>query len=1148
MVVLIISECSGSAIESSQSVLDTYLPRIGSRIWSGPISSEGLDTLRKKLAQKTKKNTSLVCYRIKGTKRLVPVWSLGNTRKFNSRWHVSIKESGLTEKRYDRPLTHMQKAIMYAAEMAGYLHDIGKATALFQNKLRSKTDGFHSDPIRHEYVSHLLLEELCKDVRTDGEWLALLADEDSARETIGRLMKKLEDGAEEKIRELKKVASKYVEEQKGGGSCQNPNADYPPIQGFLYDGCGRREKSLELMAVIAGIVLTHHRLAAGAYWNDDGDLWPVTRNHVTLQQESDARWCQNLTFAADLRPLTEEGAWISALATCAKRLQGLLEETDLINNPDFPIMGFLYGRNPMMLADHRVSSVGNQQSGDRQDILYANTNRMTGVLAQPLAEHLLKTGRYARRNLLALTCRRDALPALLENDLPEGIVRPREKKDSPFRWQVDARNIVSKHMKKLGDDVSSGFFGILMAGTGTGKTKAAPIIMRAASGDRLRYSLALGLRTLTLQSGDEYVRDLMLPEDAVNVVIGSELAQALHRIGSEDEEQPDRDQQSQQVMARQILEDHPPASKDRGTEGEYGDLEDIVVPLGSRGRYTLPSSYDSLLPEGERARNLLAAPILVSTIDTLMPVADARRGRHLNAFLRVATSDLILDEIDDYSEEDLVAIGRLVFLCGAYGRRLILSSATISPTISKTLFRAYRDGYRMYCRQNGIEVQISCGWFSEHKDVSRIQQITDINTFAEEHNKVARKIAESLRASTPRRRVRIGDTDSVSDGRVEAEYFDRVIDHVQTMHRINSLVDPKSGKRLSLGIVRWNNVKPSIQFVEHLLKQGLGKGVDFRVIAYNGTLLPVTRFETEKLLDGMLKRKGDEDPVFRYPAVRDLLDHSKSDDCMIIVSSTSIEEVGRDHDFDWAITEPCSTRSIIQMAGRVRRHRFQPYNLDNVCILAKPLRFYTNRLSGKEGRVLAYPGVETPVIGNRRDPETAKFVLDSYDAHDLYDVEQWSNGITAADVVLSEQSDSNLIHVETRKLTQYLESGFDCALSVADAYSVFNMMICDYHPSQRQFRRNTGAEEVIVCVPNENNTIEALEWKNNKLFSINHRIQPINISDANVLPKVNVAATHESLKRKIDYKLITRYELLSFAIRRQEKKIRLNPLLGAYVA
>jgi len=37
--------------------------------------------------------------------------------------------------------------------------------------------------------------------------------------------------------------------------------------------------------------------------------------------------------------------------------------------------------------------------------------------------------------------------------------------------------------------------------------------------------------------------------------------------------------------------------------------------------------------------------------------------------------------------------------------------------------------------------------------------------------------------------------------------------------------------------------------------------------------------------------------------------------------ATPVEEVGRDHDFDWAVIEPSSYRSIIQLAGRILRHR-----------------------------------------------------------------------------------------------------------------------------------------------------------------------------------------------------------------------------------
>ena len=45
--------------------------------------------------------------------------------------------------------------------------------------------------------------------------------------------------------------------------------------------------------------------------------------------------------------------------------------------------------------------------------------------------------------------------------------------------------------------------------------------------------------------------------------------------------------------------------------------------------------------------------------------------------------------------------------------------------------------------------------------------------------------------------------------------------------------------------------------------------------------------------------------------------------------ATPVEEVGRDHDFDWAIVEPSSYRSIIQLAGRVLRHRKLDQDIQN---------------------------------------------------------------------------------------------------------------------------------------------------------------------------------------------------------------------------
>lgn len=69
-----------------------------------------------------------------------------------------------------------------------------------------------------------------------------------------------------------------------------------------------------------------------------------------------------------------------------------------------------------------------------------------------------------------------------------------------------------------------------MASTGCGKTFANAKIIRSLGRENrnLRYLLALGLRTLTLQTGDEYRHRIGLHDDDLAVLIGSSVIQELH--------------------------------------------------------------------------------------------------------------------------------------------------------------------------------------------------------------------------------------------------------------------------------------------------------------------------------------------------------------------------------------------------------------------------------------------------------------------------------------------------------------------------------------------------------------------------------------------------------------------------------------------
>lgn len=69
-------------------------------------------------------------------------------------------------------------------------------------------------------------------------------------------------------------------------------------------------------------------------------------------------------------------------------------------------------------------------------------------------------------------------------------------------------------------------------------------------------------------------------------------------------------------------------------------------------------------------RALIAAPILVCTVDHLVPATESTRGgRQIVPMLRLMSSDLVLDEIDDFDINDLPALTRLVNWAGLLGSR-----------------------------------------------------------------------------------------------------------------------------------------------------------------------------------------------------------------------------------------------------------------------------------------------------------------------------------------------------------------------------------------------------------------------------------------------------------------------------------------------
>ena len=129
-------------------------------------------------------------------------------------------------------------------------------------------------------------------------------------------------------------------------------------------------------------------------------------------------------------------------------------------------------------------------------------------------------------------------------------------------------------------------------------------------------------------------------------------------------------------------------------------------------------------------------------------------------------------------------------------------------------------------------------------------------------------------------------------------------------------------------------------------------------MAYHSQQILLMRSEQEKHLDSVLKRDKDKpQAIFQNPIIKHHLANITAPNVIFILVATPVEEVGRDHDFDWAVVEPSSYRSIIQLAGRVLRHRDSDHDVeqDNIALM----QYNFKGLIDNDKPAFCYPGYES---------------------------------------------------------------------------------------------------------------------------------------------------------------------------------------------
>lgn len=183
-----------------------------------------------------------------------------------------------------------------------------------------------------------------------------------------------------------------------------------------------------------------------------------------------------------------------------------------------------------------------------------------------------------------------------------------------------------------------------------------------------------------------------------------------------------------------------------------------------------------------------------------------------------------------------------------------------------------------------------------------------------------------------------------------------------------------------------------------------------RLMTYHSRQILLLRHEQEKYLDSVLSRKGEEGQSVELtdPVIRRHIDESPEENILFLVVATPVEETGRDHDFDWAVIEPSSYRSIIQLSGRVMRHRTlaKDQAASNVAVMEYNLR----GLKG-EPKAFKWPGYEV-----------GKYQLKSHDMRQLIDVNNLASRIDAAPRIRKPEElhpESRLIDLEHQTMMDF---------------------------------------------------------------------------------------------------------------------------------
>lgn len=905
MHVLLVSACQKRAIKRTNALLDSYALRVGERSWATPITAEALDELHRALRRTATRQTAVICFRNDGRHAMKPLWQVGSRGAFGPDGHFP---AGSTRRRTAKtPLARWVRVACLLAQAAGLAHDWGKFSAWFQGKLRQPEP--LRDDVRHEWLSVRLLQAM----RVAPDWQAAWKRGDAGLWDVVL-------GSRNLSLTIRDNPAPY---------CAQEAIDF--------------------------LVASHHRLFDDAM-NTNGKGTSSNAPHIRpAVHHSHVLAAKN--SRVEKRLFKPYSALPDNCFEAYSRLEGKLATlTADCTGPAHSLFWWavlVYARAALIFADHTVSAARLCTVGP--EAAAANTCQdATGarVLNQPLDWHLRTVAEVAAQTawrMAGLTGGDDG--AELEGlTALDAILAPADE-TSRFQWQNAAASALARQREDRPDLPCLVFN---MAGTGSGKTRmnlrAACLLSRRAAP---RCSVALNLRSLTLQTGQALRESFDLGPGQLATVIGDDTVQALF-------------ERSQSGKAAD--------DDENGLEPAFTtDSED----------WLLPSWLEPFFRTG-RERAVMGAPLLVSTIDFLCAAGSpGAQGHHVKALLRLMSADLVLDEIDGYEPEALVAVLRLVQLAALFRRNVICSSATLSMPTAQAVHETYRSGVALlHALENTSEAQ-------PRQEATFIRAIIDDvlppevdtptcndNGFETLYADRLQRLSAALRAAPCLRRAGLLAVEVSEPGFLQA-----VEQGVRRLHADNAVpFGQTADKRLSFGLVRVATIDSAVAVARHLA----AVLPEARVACYHSGDWRISRFHKERRLDALLSRKNGDAHIAADAEIAPLL--REHPDRPFIVVATPVEEIGRDHDFDWAVIEPSSAQSIVQTAGRVNRHRLVVCEQScNILVLRYNKNYCINfQHKEPENPVFVRPGYESRTSKGR------------YGNHDLAELLPWPETQTLA--------------------------------------------------------------------------------------------------------------------------------------------------------